>query len=139
MFARVAQARGFLSEDVARRVTRTGRVPDESSVPVDVKQAFGTALEIDPAWHLRVQAAMQRHVDASVSKTINLRATATADDVRSVFLDAWRLGVKGITVYRDGSRAEQVLSVASGDDREPGPVHVDLAYTGGCTGYHCEF
>jgi len=100
---------------------------------------FGTALEIKPAWHLRMQAAMQRHVDASVSKTVNLPADATVDAVRALFFDAWRLGTKGLTVYRYGSRADQVLSYPDRDSGVAGPVHVDLAYTGGCTGYHCEF
>jgi ribonucleoside-diphosphate reductase alpha chain len=139
LFERLAIDRGFYREDLAERVAHRGRVRGEPGVPEDVQQAFGTALEIEPRWHLRMQAALQRHVDASVSKTINLPADATVDDVRAVFLDAWRLGVKGITVYRDQSRPDQVLSVASADDGGPGPVHVDLTYSGGCTGYHCEF
>jgi ribonucleoside-diphosphate reductase alpha chain len=108
-------------------------------VPHDVQHAFPTALDVDPAWHLRMQAALQRHVDASVAKTVNLPADATIDDVRRLFLDAWHLGVKGITVYRYASRAEQVLSFRDDDGAEPGPVHVDLSYAGGCTGYQCEF
>jgi ribonucleoside-diphosphate reductase alpha chain len=139
LFERVAVDRGFYCEDLAARVANRGRVRDEPGVPEDIQQAFGTALEIEPRRHLRMQAALQRHVDASVSKTINLPADATADDVGAVYLDAWRLGVKGITVYRDQSRPDQVLSVARGDSGGPGPVHVDLAYSGGCTGYHCEF
>jgi ribonucleoside-diphosphate reductase alpha chain len=138
LFERVAHDRGFASEELAVGVARTGRVRGRHDVPDDVQRAFGTALEIDPAWHLRMQAAMQRHVDASVSKTVNLPADADAAAVRTLFLDAWRLGVKGITVYRDGSRADQVLSTESGEGGEE-PVRVELAYAGGCTGHHCEF
>jgi ribonucleoside-diphosphate reductase alpha chain len=137
-FERVARDRGFASEELAASVAGTGRVRGRRDVPADVQAVFGTALEIDPAWHLRMQAAMQRHVDASVSKTVNLPADADPATVRAVFLHAWRLRVKGITVYRYGSRADQVFSTES-DDGLPGPVRVDLAYSGGCTGFHCEF
>lgn len=79
-------------------------------MPEDVRGAFVTALEIAPEWHVRMQAAVQRHVDAAVSKkTVNLAAAATVDDVKGIFRDAWRLGAKGITVYRDGSRPHQRL------------------------------
>jgi ribonucleoside-diphosphate reductase alpha chain len=138
-FERIAHERGFSSDEIERTTRRTGRVRQQPGVPPDVQQVFGTALEIAPAWHLRMQAALQRHVDASVSKTVNLPPDATVDAVRELFLDAWRLGTKGITVYRYGSRADQVLTYPEVADGVPGPVHVDLAFTGGCTGYHCEF
>jgi ribonucleoside-diphosphate reductase alpha chain len=139
LFEHSAHARGFASDSLAASVTRTGRVRGNAEVPDDVQQSFPTALEIDPGWHLRMQAAMQRHVDASVSKTVNLPADATVDDVRRLFLDARRLGVKGLTVNRYDSRADQVLSLRADDRAGPGPVEVDLSYAGGCTGYHCDF
>ena len=139
LFEQTAHARGFASDSLATNVARTGRVRGNPEVPDDVQLCFPTALEIEPVWHLRMQAAMQHHVDASVSKTVNLPADATADDVRRLFLEAWRLGVKGVTVYRYASRADQVLSLRAGDGAGPGPVEVDLAYGGGCTGYECEF
>jgi ribonucleoside-diphosphate reductase alpha chain len=139
LFEHTAHARGFASDSLAASVTRTGRVRGNAEVPDDVQQSFPTALEIDPGWHLRMQAAMQRHVDASVSKTVNLPADATVDDVRRLFLDARRLGVKGLTVNRYDSRADQVLSLRADDRAGPGPVEVDLSYAGGCTGYHCDF
>jgi ribonucleoside-diphosphate reductase alpha chain len=87
-----------------------------------------------------MQAAVQRHVDAAVSKTVNLSAHATVDDVRAIFLAAWHAKVKGITVYRYGSRPGQVLTLLA----EPGmpieaPVRVDTGYAGGCAGRACEF
>ena len=90
-----------------------GPVP---GVPADVRAAFVTALEIAPGWHLKMQAAVQRHVDAAVAKTINLPAAATPADVRAIYLAAWRAGVKGITVYRYGARPGQVLTLASPAD-----------------------
>ena len=70
----------------------------------EVRAAFPTAAEIAPEWHLRMQAAVQRHVDAAVSKTVNLPAAATVDDVRAIYLAAWKAKVKGIKVYRYDSR-----------------------------------
>lgn len=69
-------------------------------LPAQVRAAFPTAAEIPPEWHLRMQAAVQRHVDAAVSKTVNLPATATVDDIRAIYFAAWRAKVKGITVAR---------------------------------------
>ena len=85
---------------------------------------------------LRMQAAAQRHVDAAVSKTVNLPATATVDDVRAIYLAAWKAKVKGITVYRYGSREGQVLSYAA---PEPVLAQADITFSGGCVGRACEF
>jgi len=88
-----------------------GRIGHRTDLPVELRQLFRVAPEIPPAEHLAVQAAVQRHVENAVSKTINLPADATVAAVRAAFVDAHRLGCKGITVYRDGSRPEQVLQV----------------------------
>jgi ribonucleoside-diphosphate reductase alpha chain len=138
-FEQSARDAGVWSEALAASVSRTGRVRGNPDVPDVLQRVFPTALEIEPAWHLRMQSAMQRHVDASVSKTVNLPSTATIDDVRRLFLDAWRLRVKGITAYRYGSREEQVLSLLERNGAAAGAVRVELAYAGGCSGYQCEF
>ncbi|HET6949919.1 MAG TPA: hypothetical protein VFI47_06075 [Acidimicrobiales bacterium] len=114
-FERLARDRGFYSDELMAAIARTGGVRDNPNVPDDVRAAFPTALEIAPQWHLRIQAAVQRHVDAAVSKTINLPAEATVDDVRAIYLAAWRVRVKGITVCRYGSRPRQVLTLLSAD------------------------
>jgi hypothetical protein len=109
LFERSAWERGFYSEQLVGEIARAGGVRDLEAVPQDVRRAFVTALEVTPEWHRRMQAAFQRSVDAAVAKTVNLPASATVDDVWSLYLRAWRLGLKGITVYRYGSRPQQVL------------------------------
>jgi ribonucleoside-diphosphate reductase alpha chain len=121
-------------------IARTGGVRGNDAVPEDARRAFVTALEVAPESHLRMQAAFQRHVDAAVSKTVNLPASASVEEVRSIYMAAWRARVKGITVYRYGSKPEQVLSFLS-DTAEGSapPVEVDAGYAGGCAGSVCEF
>ena len=135
-FDRMARDRGFYREDLISEIAQRGGVRGYSRLPADVRAAFPTAAEISPEWHLRMQAAVQRHVDAAVSKTVNLPSSATVDDVRAVYLAAWKAKVKGITVYRYGSRAGQVLSYAA---PQPMLAEVGTAFSGGCVGRICEF
>ena len=135
LFEQTARRRGFWSDALAAELLERGTVGDLPGIPEDVRRAFVTALEIAPEWHLRIQAAFQRHVDAAVSKTLNLPREATPDTVREALLAAWRAGVKGITVYRDGSRPRQVLTVPGAGG---GPVVADPLYAGGCAGHACE-
>ena len=97
-----------------------------------------TALEIVPAWHLKMQAAVQRHVHAAVAKTINLPPDAAPADVRAVYLAAWRAGAKGITVCRYGTRLGQVLTLAIPEAQTGAAVQIHDAYSGGCGGHTCE-
>lgn len=135
-FERLARQRGFYADELMHDLARNGRVGDHPDVPADVRRAFVTALEISPEWHLRMQAAWQRHVDAAVSKTVNLPAEAGVDDVRRLYLDAWHRGVKGITIYRYGSKPHQVLTFLS--EGEEGPVQVDAEYAGGSACQVCD-
>jgi ribonucleoside-diphosphate reductase alpha chain len=127
LFERVSSARG-LDPDM---VTTGGTVRDRVEVPVDLRRVFVTAHEVAPKWHVRMQAAVQRHVDAAVAKTVNLPETATIGEVEDVFWQAWRAGVKGITVYRSESRKGQVLRVSAVAREQEPAVHVHGTYTGG--------
>jgi ribonucleoside-diphosphate reductase alpha chain len=119
-FERAGHDRGFLNDAVLAEVVRTGSVRGLPAVPEDVQRRFATALDTDPTWHVRMQAAFQEHTDNAVSKTVNLPHDAPAAEVDRLYRLACRLWCKGITVYRYGSRREQVLTpgeeTPAGDD-----------------------
>jgi ribonucleoside-diphosphate reductase alpha chain len=139
-FDRLARDRGFYHHDLIAEIARRGGVRNYPQLPAQVRAAFPTAGEIAPEWHLRMQAAVQRHVDAAVSKTVNLPADATVDDIRAIYLAAWKAKVKGITVYRYGSRQGQVLSyVGPFPAPDQALLSADATFSGGCVGHICEF
>jgi ribonucleoside-diphosphate reductase alpha chain len=106
-------------------------VQDIDGVPGAVKRIFVTALDISPEWHVRMQAAFQKYTDNAVSKTVNLPSDATWGDVKKVFLLAYKLNCKGITIYRYGSK-EQVLSLNIPKLMLEEYVCADSEYTGEC-------
>jgi ribonucleoside-diphosphate reductase alpha chain len=120
-FQRVAKARGFGSEVLFDAVVEHGGVRGNAAVPADVQRRFPTAHDVDVSTHVRMQAAFQRRVHAAVSKTINLRRSATPADVKAAYQLAYELGCKGITVYRDGSREGQVLVTGARAIAAPAP------------------
>lgn len=112
-FERVAKALGFYSDELMEKVASAGSLQHVSGVPEEIRKVFVTAHEITPEWHIKMQAAFQKHTHNAVSKTVNFPKEATRDDVKQVFILANKLGCKGVTVYRDGSREEQVLTVGA--------------------------
>jgi ribonucleoside-diphosphate reductase alpha chain len=110
IFRRIAEERGFYSEELMEKIAEHGTVRGIDEVPEDIQRIFVTAHDIAPEWHVRMQAAFQKYVDNAVSKTVNFGHEATPDDVRYVYDLAYELDVKGVTIYRDGSKENQVLS-----------------------------
>jgi len=109
-FEQVARERGFWSRGLMERIAEKGSLNEFEEIPDDVKKLFVTAHDITPREHIMMQAAFQKYVDNAVSKTVNFPHSATPEDVKEVYLLAYKLGCKGVTVYRDGSREEQVLT-----------------------------
>jgi ribonucleoside-diphosphate reductase alpha chain len=110
-FERLARRQGFHSEALMAEVARRGSLARVEGVPPAAREVFKTAHEIDATWHVRHQAAFQKHTDNGVSKTINLPESATEADVAAAYRQAWELGCLGITVFRDRSKGSQVLTI----------------------------
>jgi ribonucleoside-diphosphate reductase alpha chain len=118
IFEKVLKERGLYSEELIAKVAESGSIQN-LDLPADIRRVFKTALEIAPEWHVRMQAAFQKFTDNAVSKTINLPNSATRADVEKAFMLAYELKCKGITVYRDGSREEQVLVTKKTEKEKP--------------------
>ncbi len=116
LFEKAARQEGFFSKDLIATVAGTRSLADLADVPDYVKSIYLTAADIGPEDHVRMQAAFQRHTDSSVSKTINFPASADREAIRTAFLQAYQDGCKGLTVYRDQSRPNQVLSTSIRED-----------------------
>jgi ribonucleoside-diphosphate reductase alpha chain len=139
LFEETAKARGFYSTKLLEEVARTGSVQKIAGVPDDVKRLFVTALDIAPVWHVKMQAAFQKFTDNAVSKTVNLPFEAEAEDVRGIYDLAWRLKCKGVTVFRYGSKPEQVLYIGEVKAKEGKFVSAQSEYAGGCPTQNCPF
>ncbi|MDP8230329.1 MAG: vitamin B12-dependent ribonucleotide reductase [Candidatus Gorgyraea atricola] len=113
LFEEIAKREGFYSRKLMEEIADKGSVKDVKDVPEKYRKIFVTSHDIVPIWHIRMQAAFQNHTDNAVSKTVNFHNEASKDDVREVYMLAYKLGCKGVTIYRDKSREEQVLNVSS--------------------------
>jgi ribonucleoside-diphosphate reductase alpha chain len=113
LFEQYAKKYDFYSPDLMEKIAKTGSVQGLEEVPSWVQEIFVTAQEIEPEWHIRIQAAFQKYTDNAVSKTINFANSASCDDIATAYMLAYKLDCKGLTVYRDGSRSEQVLSTGT--------------------------
>jgi ribonucleoside-diphosphate reductase alpha chain len=111
-FVAIAKREGWYSDELMERIAKTGTV-NHAEVPEKWQRVFVTANAIAPQWHIKMQAAFQEHCDSAISKTTNFAYTATIDDVREIYEMAYDAHCKGVTVYRDGSRDNQVLSTGA--------------------------
>jgi ribonucleoside-diphosphate reductase alpha chain len=141
-FEKIAKEKGFYSRELMLEIAKTGSIQKLELIPEDVRRIFVTSLDIEPEWHVRMQAVFQKYVDNAVSKTVNLPPDATVEDVRRVYLLAYKLKCKGITVYRYGSKKEQVLYVGPLLTKEMATekhVSAESEYSGGCPTGVCPF
>ncbi|HPC35494.1 MAG TPA: vitamin B12-dependent ribonucleotide reductase [Candidatus Marinimicrobia bacterium] len=116
-FEQLCKETGIYSEELMRRVITEGSIQHIEEIPKEIRRVFVTAHDISPEWHVRMQAAFQKWVDAAVSKTCNFPKSATVQDVLDAYWLAYEAGCKGITIYRDGSRDEQVLYIGKQTDQ----------------------
>jgi ribonucleoside-diphosphate reductase alpha chain len=117
MFEKIAKERGFYSKELMEKIAEHGTLHGIMEVPEDVRNVFLTAHDISPEEHIKMQAAFQNYTDNAVSKTVNFSNSATRDDVETVYRLAYTSGCKGVTIYRDGSRDMQVLSVGKKEEK----------------------
>jgi ribonucleoside-diphosphate reductase alpha chain len=138
VFHEIARTSGFSSMELFTEIAETGSLQNILHIPDDLKKIFVTALDISPDWHVRMQAAFQKYTDNAVSKTINFPKNATIEDVRKAYMLSYKLQCKGITVYRYGSKADQVLTIGS-LEKTTDEKHViaDSEFSGGCAGVIC--
>jgi ribonucleoside-diphosphate reductase alpha chain len=139
LFEEAAVKARCYSKDLALEIAKKGTIQHLDHLPAELRKVFVTSMDIAPEWHVRMQAAFQKHTDNAVSKTVNLPGHATPEDVRRIFLLAWELKCKGITVYRYGSKSAQVLYVGDSKSGESGMFSVSADYSGECPAGACEF
>jgi len=143
LFAQAAKKSGIYSKEILAEVAKQGSLKELKAIPSSIRKVFVTAFDVSARQHLEIQAAFQKYTDNAVSKTINLAADATVEDVRKIYLLAYRLKCKGITIYRYGSKAKQVLSFGYQEARQPqrkkSLVTAGSEYSGGCPVGACPF
>lgn len=140
------QNHGIYSEELMKKIVEQGSLAHIDEIPDSIKQIYVCAHDITPYYHIKMQAAFQKHTDNAVSKTVNFTNSATKQDVADVYKLAWKLGCKGTTIYRDGSRDEQVLNIAgpkkeelkSSETKEDVlPDHIEAMMNSGCDSTAC--
>ena len=120
-FQEVAEKRGFYNPELMNIIAQKGSIRGLSEIPEDVQQLFVTAHDIEAIWHIRMQSAFQKYTNNAVSKTVNMPSDATVEDAKTIYMLAYKSGCKGVTIYRDKSREEQVLNKPSttGETKNP--------------------
>jgi len=143
LFEEAALDKGFHNKKLLMEIAKKGSIQHMKKIPQSIRKIFVTAFDISPEWHVRMQAAFQKYTDNAVSKTVNLPYEATVEEVEKVYKLAHQLGCKGVTVYRYGSKSQQVLYLGpvpkEAGEEAPGYVSVDSEYAGGCPAPYCLF
>jgi len=117
VFEHMAKQNGFYSKKLVEEIAQTGSIQHIKEIPEKIRRLFVTAHDIMPEWHIRIQAAFQKYTDNAVSKTVNFPRDATPEDIEKVYRLAYESGCKGVTIYRYGSRGQQVLNIGKDQDR----------------------
>ena len=136
---------GIYSEELMKQIVEKGSLAHVDGIPEEIKRVFVCAHDVSPIWHVKMQAAFQAYTDNAVSKTVNFPNSATKEEVAEVYTLAYKLGCKGTTIYRDGSRDEQVLNIGKVNDGKDkaekkdatGDPMVDAVLEAGCDGAAC--
>ncbi|MBN2331551.1 MAG: vitamin B12-dependent ribonucleotide reductase [Deltaproteobacteria bacterium] len=118
IFARMAKEHNFYTPEILKKIAHNGSVHGIDDVPVKYRQIFETAHDISPKDHIATQAAFQKYTNNAVSKTINFAHDATVEEVEEAFIQAYKMGCKGVTIYRDGCRENQVLNIGKTDRKQ---------------------
>lgn len=141
LFKDLAKNKGFYSRELMAKIAKKGSIQDINEIDDDIKEIFVTAHDIEPKWHVKMQAAFQKHVDNAVSKTVNLPPDATPDNVKEIILLACKLKCKGITVYRYGSKRKQVLYLNNFPEIKNNKKYLSAGseYSGGCPSFNCPY
>lgn len=141
LFKDVAKNKGFYSRELMAKIAKKGSIQDINEIDDDIKEIFVTAHDIEPKWHVKMQAAIGKHVDNAVSKTVNLPPDATPEDVKEIILLAYKLKCKGITVYRYGSKRKQVLYLNNFPEIKNNKKYLSAGseYSGGCPSFNCPY
>jgi len=126
VFEMIAKERGFYSTELMEKIAKSNSIKNMEEIPEDVRRVFDTAADVPPEMHVRMQAAFQKNCDTSISKTINFPQDASLDDVKTAYWLAFKIGCKGVTIYRDGSREDQVLSTGATKSSETGAPAEDV-------------
>lgn len=114
-FKEAMEDRGLYSRKLMEKIAEKGSIQEIQEIPADIRRVFVTSHDATPEWHIKMQSVFQKYTDNAVSKTVNFHQDATIEDVREVYILAYELGCKGVTIYRDKSRDEQVLNVGTKD------------------------
>lgn len=138
-FEKIAHKNKFYSEDLMLEIAQRGTIRNMGHIPVNIRRLFATALDINPIQHLRIQSSFQLYTDNSVSKTINLPASASPVDIKNIYLEAYRLRCKGITIYRYGTKKGQILEIGSLSLPTGRFIQAHPEYSGGCLATECHF
>lgn len=122
LFIEIAKEKQFYTHDLPSKITKAGSIQSVDTIPEDIKRLFRTSHDISPQWHVKIQAAFQKYTDNAVSKTVNFPTHSSKEDVEDVFMTAFKSGCKGVTIYRYGSRENQVLNLGTPKEEPPREV-----------------